>query len=501
MSYTVSDLLAVARKEIGYREKESNAQLDNPTANAGDENYTKYARDLAAAGYYQASKQGFAWCDMFHDHCHFVAAGRDAVLAQKVTCQSGPYGAGCYWSAKYYKDAGRFYTKNPQPGDQIFFNDYAHTGIIEKVENGIITTIEGNTSNMVARRTYKVGDKSIDGYGRPYYAEEKAEEPAPAVSGIASTGSEADEKALWKFLIGKGLNHFAAAGIMGNLYAESALRSNNLQNSGERKLDLTDAEYTAEIDAGARKFEDGHGYGLAQWTYPTRKTALLNFAKAAKKSIGDFTMQLDFLWKELQGYTSVMKVLKSATSVQEASDIFMCKYENPADQSQKAKDKRAAFGQKYFDKYATETKSVAPAVKKGSVVYITTNAVYYGGTTKVPEWVRKKKWIVKEDPVGNRAVIDKSTDGKNSICSPIDVKYLVVDEPYHPDDGDEVNFIGTEHFTNANAAKGKPCKPGKARVTGIYKLGESKHPYHVIATDDSDSDVYGWVDADTITKL
>ena len=188
MSYTVSDLLAVARKEIGYREKESNAQLDNPTANAGDENYTKYARDLAAAGYYQASKQGFAWCDMFHDHCHFVAAGRDAVLAQKVTCQSGPYGAGCYWSAKYYKDAGRFYTKNPQPGDQIFFNDYAHTGIIEKVENGIITTIEGNTSNMVARRTYKVGDKSIDGYGRPYYAEEKAEEPAPAVSGIASTG-------------------------------------------------------------------------------------------------------------------------------------------------------------------------------------------------------------------------------------------------------------------------------------------------------------------------
>lgn len=181
MSYTASKLLAIARADIGYTEKETNAYLDDKTANAGDENYTKYARDLHAAGYYQASKQGFAWCDMFNDHCHLVAADMDPDEAQRVTCQTGPYGAGCYWSAKYYKDAGRFYTDNPQPGDQIFFRNYAHTGIVEKVENGIITTIEGNTSNMVARRTYKVGDSSIDGYGRPLYdAEEKPTETTPS---------------------------------------------------------------------------------------------------------------------------------------------------------------------------------------------------------------------------------------------------------------------------------------------------------------------------------
>ena len=156
MSYTAEQVLEIARNEIGYKEKETNSQLDNKTANAGDENYTKYARDLAQAGYYQASKQGFEWCDMFHDWIHYIAAGRNADEAQKVICQSGPYGAGCGFSAQYFKDAGRFYTSNPQPGDQIFFNKYAHTGIVEKVENGIITTIEGNSNNQVERRTYSV---------------------------------------------------------------------------------------------------------------------------------------------------------------------------------------------------------------------------------------------------------------------------------------------------------------------------------------------------------
>ena len=51
MSYTATELLKIAAAEIGYKEKESNSNLDNPSANAGDANFTKYARDLAAAGY------------------------------------------------------------------------------------------------------------------------------------------------------------------------------------------------------------------------------------------------------------------------------------------------------------------------------------------------------------------------------------------------------------------------------------------------------------------
>ena len=172
MSFTAKELLKIAAAEIGYKEKATNANLDDPTANAGDANYTKYARDLAAAGYYQASKQGFAWCDMFVDWCFLQLCGSKE-KAEEMTCQSGPYGAGCEWSAKYYREQGRFFTENPQPGDQVFFENGAHTGIVEKVGGITITTIEGNTDNMVTRRTYSIGSKNIDGYGRPKYAVEK----------------------------------------------------------------------------------------------------------------------------------------------------------------------------------------------------------------------------------------------------------------------------------------------------------------------------------------
>ena len=185
MSYTAKQLLAIAAAEIGYKEKETNAQLDNPSANAGDANYTKYARDLAAAGYYQASKQGFAWCDMFVDWCFLKLCGSKE-KAEEMICQTGLYGAGCEWSAKYYKQQGRFFTSDPQPGDQIFFNDYAHTGIVEKIVGGVITTIEGNTSNQVARRTYSVGSSSIDGYGRPKYAVENSVESVEKPGAAAS---------------------------------------------------------------------------------------------------------------------------------------------------------------------------------------------------------------------------------------------------------------------------------------------------------------------------
>lgn len=175
MSHTSEKLLEIAAAEIGYKEKKTNSQLDNPDANAGDANYTKYARDLAAAGYYQASKQGYAWCDMFVDWCFLKLCGSKE-KAEDLICQTGLYGAGCEWSARYYREQGRFFTSDPKPGDQIFFNDYAHTGIVEKIANGVITTIEGNTSNMVARRTYAAGSSSIDGYGRPKYAVENSVE-------------------------------------------------------------------------------------------------------------------------------------------------------------------------------------------------------------------------------------------------------------------------------------------------------------------------------------
>ena len=251
MSYTASKLIAIAIGEIGYKEKETNSSLDNKTANAGDGNYTKYARDLHAKGYYQANKNGYAWCDMFVDWCFLQLCGGDAAKAQDIICQTGPYGAGCKFSADYYKNKNRFYISNPQPGDQVFFNNYAHTGIVEKIVGSVVHTIEGNTSDQVARRTYTLGSSTIDGYGRPKYDGESTAQSDTWVSGYVSTGSAADEKTIWNFLRGKDLNSFAVAGIMGNLNAESALKSNNLEDAYQKKLGYTDASYTAAVDNGS----------------------------------------------------------------------------------------------------------------------------------------------------------------------------------------------------------------------------------------------------------
>ncbi|MBR1525598.1 MAG: peptidoglycan-binding protein [Prevotella sp.] len=190
-SEAIKKVLDIARAEIGYQEKASNSQLDDKTANAGSGNWTKYARDLdAVTNFYNGAKNGFAYCDIFHDWLHYKAWG--AALAMQVLCQpERSAGAGCAYSAQYYQNAGRWHTSNPQAGDQIFFysgGGINHTGIVESVSGSTVTTIEGNTSDMVARRTYTIGSSYIAGYGRPKYelvANVQNETPQVTASAVA----------------------------------------------------------------------------------------------------------------------------------------------------------------------------------------------------------------------------------------------------------------------------------------------------------------------------
>lgn len=179
---------------------------------------------------------------------------------------------------------------------------------------------------------------------------------------------------IWKYLKSKGLNDYGAAGLMGNLYAESGLNPKNLQNSYEKKPGYTDAQYTAAVDNGKYKnfVKDSAGYGLAQWTYWSRKQALIDFCKTAGTSIGDLDMQLNFLWKELSdGYRGVINVLMNATSVIEASNTVLLQFERPADQSASVQLKRAEYGQAYYDKYANKNQ------EGGSVVMSNSSLVSY----------------------------------------------------------------------------------------------------------------------------
>lgn len=72
----------------------------------------------------------------------------------------------------------------------------------------------------------------------------------------------------------------------------------------------------------------------------------------------------------------------------------------------------------------TEDKPTTSSVKAGDTVKISSTATYYGGKA-IPVWVKAKNWIVREVS-GDRAIIDKSVDGKNAICSPINTKFLSV---------------------------------------------------------------------------
>lgn len=180
----VERLIATARAEIGYIEKETNSKLDDKTANAGDGNWNKYARDLDALGVvYNGRKNGYAWCDIFVDWCFIQTFGLE--LGLRLLCQAKKgVGAGCSGSANYYKQKGRFHKSGPQPGDQIFFTkdggkSFYHTGIVTEIKGGKVYTVEGNTSStpgvvenggMVRDKSYSLSYAKIGGYGRPDYS-------------------------------------------------------------------------------------------------------------------------------------------------------------------------------------------------------------------------------------------------------------------------------------------------------------------------------------------
>lgn len=187
-----------------------------------------------------------------------------------------------------------------------------------------------------------------------------AESEVPAESTTAGVTSTSES--IWNFLMNWLGNEYGVAGLMGNLDAESGLNPINLQNTFNTKLGVTDAEYTAQVDAGSRTFEDSAGYGLAQWTYYTRKRNLLNFAKSRLCSIGCLGTQLEFLKKEMEeGFPSLVKTLKNAKSVTEASTAVLTQYEKPADMGSSVQSTRAKMGQVYFDKYAKKTPAETPA--------------------------------------------------------------------------------------------------------------------------------------------
>ena len=138
-----------------------------------------------------------------------------------------------------------------------------------------------------------------------------------------------------------------AAGLMGNLEAESGLRPDVSEYSKQKIIGLSQADYIRKTNDGSYKnfIRDGAGFGLAQWTYWSRKQALLN---SCRGKIADLNCQLGYLVQELKSdFRAVYNKLTSSNSVDECCDVVLLKFERPAHAQAQVK-KRRALCKKYL---------------------------------------------------------------------------------------------------------------------------------------------------------
>ena len=148
---------------------------------------------------------------------------------------------------------------------------------------------------------------------------------------------------IWNYLKSKGFSSNAIAGIMGNMMQESGLVPN-----------IVEGGTTSET------IVPGKGYGLCQWTYPSRQDALENFASQRGTSVSDIDTQLDFLLSEMDAKSGLNEKLNAAGSPSEAATIFHDEMEGSADATM---DKREGFAEQAA---ANEGKGMAFSGSRGS---------------------------------------------------------------------------------------------------------------------------------------
>ena len=175
----------------------------------------------------------------------------------------------------------------------------------------------------------------------------------PAGMGTYGMGDTTNSM-VWWYLRKMGLSEKGAAGVMGNMQAESGINPINLQDSYESSLGYTDESYTKAVDKGTYKnfANDSAGYGLVQFTSSNLKQELYDHVKEDDKSVGSLSGQLETLNKQLtSNYSDLLSTLKNAKSVSEASNAFLHNYERPADQSSSVESARTSLGEKFYEQF------------------------------------------------------------------------------------------------------------------------------------------------------
>ena len=181
----------------------------------------------------------------------------------------------------------------------------------------------------------------------------------------ASSETEINREIIWNRLIARGLSKAGAAGVIGNLEWESSCLPNNLENAANLRAGITDAAFTEAVDSGAIDraefiassrfgvYGNGtYGYGLAQWTYPSRKAGLYDYSRGRGCSIADLNMQLDYMWQEMSA--SLKYDMMTATDYAAACVEFHNVFEGSADDASRIAG-RVSLAKAVFDAHAQRT--------------------------------------------------------------------------------------------------------------------------------------------------
>lgn len=299
------------------------------------------------------------------------------------------------------------------------------TKFASKAMTGILTgKWDYDFSDKPADGTAETGGATIDSGTVEAGTSPGVQSAGTGFNGVAAniTPKEAG-KQVFAELRHQGATPAGAAGALGNLEAESGLAPNNLQNTSNKKLGMTDEQYTQAVDNGSYTnfVGDSAGYGLAQWTSSGRKQALLQLAQSQKKSIGDPTVQTQHLINELKGsYKPVWDTMTTTNDLKAASDMFLHKFEAPKDQSAAVENKRASLGQAYLNAFGNidgqSSGGVASLVnaKLNGGVADQVNASLAGGRgtgNRIMQYSRQ------HSPFGGRGLLDGLTGGMTGGAS------------------------------------------------------------------------------------
>ena len=193
-----------------------------------------------------------------------------------------------------------------------------------------------------------------------------------------------------------GLTHAGAIAMMGNIMAESSLKSTIVQRGMQS---LSDADYTAMADSGSADWLKPVGYGLCQWTLAGRKNRLREFAQAQGVSVGDETMQCRFALKELrEDFSKLFNYLTSERcEVNEACDWICREFENPAVKNYSVRRAFAAEFDYLKDGFATDANVPSKPVTevstvKDPVIFCLQLLMSYDGYWDVPDGLRSSAW-------------------------------------------------------------------------------------------------------------